>query len=83
MRKCELASPDSPAPARNPNHTLASIRARARWESPGPSFSGRGFRPAAAARWPPILFSVPVTNVRLTDSAPILDSAEFIMPSPG
>src|ERR1017187_2905876 len=34
MRNCEPAIPDSPAPVRNPDHTLASIRARARWESP-------------------------------------------------
>jgi hypothetical protein len=32
MRKREPAIPDSPAPTRNPDHTLASIRARARWE---------------------------------------------------
>src|ERR1035438_7359964 len=80
VRKCEPTIPDSPAPARNPDHTLASIRARARWESPGPCPSGRGFLPAAAARWPPILLSVPVTNVRLTDSAPTLDKAGFIIP---
>src|SRR5258705_10781325 len=49
-RKCEPVNPDSPAPTRNPDHTLASIRARARWESPGPCPSGTGFRPAAAAR---------------------------------
>ena len=80
IRKREPAIPDSPAPIRNPDHTLASIRARARWEFPGPRPSGRGFRPAAAARWPPTLLSVPVTNVRLTDSAPTLDNAGFIMP---
>src|ERR1035438_6886481 len=80
IRKCEPAIPDSPAPTRNPDHTLASIRARARWESPGPCPSGRGFRPAAAARWAPILFSVPVTKVRLTDSAPTFDNAGFIIP---
>src|SRR5271166_4948400 len=80
IRKCDPAIPDNPAPSRNPDHTLASIRARARWESPGPLPSGRGFRPAAAARWPPILLSVPVTNVRLTDSAPTLDKAGVITP---
>src|ERR1700733_81755 len=78
--KCEPAIPDNPAPTTNPDHTLASIRARTRWESFGPCPSSRGSRPAAAARWPPILFSVPVTNVRLTDSAPTLDNAGFIIP---
>jgi hypothetical protein len=78
--ECEPAKPDSPAPTRNPDHMLASIRARARWESPGPCPSGRGFRPAAAARWPPTLLRVPVTNVRLTDSGPTLDNAGFIKP---
>jgi len=28
--KCDAAIPDSPAPTRNPDHTLASIRARAK-----------------------------------------------------
>ena len=60
--KCEPANPDNPAPTTNPDHTLASIRARTRWESFGPCPSGRGCRPAAAARWAPILFSVPVTK---------------------
>src|ERR1700756_3911597 len=80
IRKCEPAIPDNPAPTRNPDHALASIRARARWESPGPCPSDKGFRHAAAARWPPILFRVPVTNVRFTDSAPTLDNAGFIRP---
>jgi hypothetical protein len=30
IRKCEPAIPDNPAPTRNPDHTLASIRARAK-----------------------------------------------------
>src|SRR5580692_12840973 len=79
--KREPTTPASPAPARNPDHMPASIRARDKWESLGLFFpSGRGFRPTAAARWPPILLSVPVTNVRLTGSAPTLERAGFIIP---
>src|ERR1700721_192504 len=80
--KCEPAIPDNPAPTTNPDHTLASIRARTRWESFGPFPSGRGCPPAAAARWPAILFSVPATNVRLTDSPPTLDKPDLIRLSP-
>jgi hypothetical protein len=79
-RKCEHATPDKAAPTRNPAHMLAWTQARARWESSPPSPSTKGLRPVAEARWPPILLNVPVTKVRLTDSAPIFDKAGFIMP---
>ena|SRR5271156_1124639 len=78
--KYEHATPDKPAPTRNPAHMIASIRARARWESARPSSRTKGLRTAAEARWTPILLNVPVTKVRLTDSAPIFDKAGFIMP---
>jgi hypothetical protein len=67
IRKCEPAIPDNTAPARSPGHTLASIRARARWESPGPCASERAFRQTAAARRPVILLSVPVTNALIPE----------------
>ena len=38
------------------------------------------FPPCGCSEMPPILLSVPVTNVRLTDSAPTLDNVGFIMP---
>ena len=58
----------------------ASIMARRRWVSHGPSESPRGARRAANARCEPTRLSVPVTKVRLTDCAPTRENALFITP---
>src|SRR5438105_9421332 len=80
VRKWDTIAPEIAAPTRKADHKLASTPARRRFESGWPCESVRNLRPAANASWPAILFSVPVIKVRLTDSAPILDRAGFIMP---
>jgi hypothetical protein len=80
VRKFEPTTPDKTAPVRNALQTLASISARVSENLLGPAPHPEVFAPAAEARWPPILFKVPVTKVRLTDSAPILAKAGFVMP---